>query len=227
MYKISVAQVLLFVLSIAPAFAQTDEEKNFLLLYFKEEELVVMSPSRSPKPISQVAENMTVVTAAEIELMNAHTLAEVLNTITGVEVWMLGGPGQVAQASILGSAPSHVTVLMDGVVLNAINTNIAFVGQFPVQNIEKVEIIKGPASSAWGSALGGVVNIITKSGRSMDQGSVLSGSYGTKELRGHPGRSAREARRACLLSDCGAAPVGRTHASHGSLEQQRICKTGL
>ncbi len=164
------------------AFAQSAEEKSFLSMYFKEEDLVVQSATRSPQPLSFVAENMSVVTAAEIERMNAHTLADVLNTITGVEVFMLGGPGSLAQASILGSSPNHATVLMDGVILNNVNTNLAQIGQFPVQNIERIEIIKGPASSAWGSALGGVINVITKSGRSMDQGSLLSASYGTNNF---------------------------------------------
>jgi vitamin B12 transporter len=57
----------------SPVFAQSDEEKNFLLMYFKEEELVVETPTRSPKLVSQVAENVTVVTASDIEFMNAHT----------------------------------------------------------------------------------------------------------------------------------------------------------
>src|SRR5574337_578355 len=151
-------------------------------MYFKEEDLVVQSATRSPQPLSLVADNMTVVTAADIELMNAHTLADVLNTVTGVEVWMTGGPGQIAQASILGSANRHVTVVMDGVVLNHVGTNIADLGFIPVQDIEKIEIIKGAASSVWGSALGGVVNIITKSGRSVDQGGVVYGSYGNKKF---------------------------------------------
>ncbi len=149
-------------------------------MYFSDEELVVQSATRSPEPVSRVAENITVVKAADIERMNAHTLADVLNTIPGVEVWMSGGPGQQAQAPILGSNDRHVIVMMDGVILNYLWSGIAEIGMIPVQNIEKIEIIKGPASSVWGSALGGFVNIITKSGRSVDQGGMLSGSLGTK-----------------------------------------------
>ncbi len=166
--------------AFSPAFAQSDEEKNFLLMYFKEEELVVQSATRSPKPLSQVAENMTVVTPADIELMHAHTLADVLNTITGVEVEMAGGPGSGAVATIHGSEARHVTVLIDGVVLNDLSDSLVELGVIPVQNIEKIEIIEGPASSAWGSSLGGVVNVITKSGKDDAQGGVLSASYGTK-----------------------------------------------
>ncbi len=163
------------------AFAQSVEEKNFLSMYFTEEELTVQSATRSPKPVSQTAENTAVVTAADIELMNAHTLADVLNTVTGVQIFFTpAGPGQIAQAFIQGSERRHVTVIIDGVVLNNLGNNTVDLGAMPVQNVEKIEIIKGPASSAWGSALGGVVNIITKSGNAVAQGGMLSGSYGTK-----------------------------------------------
>ena len=163
------------------AAAQPDDERQFLLMYFREEELVVESPTRSPKPVSQVAENVTVVTARDIELMNAHTLADVLNTVTGVQVSSTGGPGSLALPFIQGSENKHVTVFMDGIPLNNLGDNVADLGTVPVQNIEKIEIIKGPASSAWGSSLGGVVNIITKSGSSgKGTGNMLSASYGEK-----------------------------------------------
>jgi vitamin B12 transporter len=181
---ISILSLSLFALHLfsacSPALAQSEEEKNFLLMYFKPEELVVETPTRSPKPVSQVPENITVVTAADIELMNAHTLAEVLNTVTGVQVFMSGGPGQAANAFIQGSQTRQVTVFIDGINMNTLADNVAEIGMIPVQNIEKIEIIKGPASSAWGSALGGIVNIITKSGSSDNQGGMLSASEGTK-----------------------------------------------
>jgi vitamin B12 transporter len=180
--RISVFLIFLLQLlsTVTPVFAQTAEEKNFLLMYFKEEELVVESPTRSPKPITQTAENVTVVTAKDIELMNAHTVADVLNTVTGVQVFIGGGPGSISQASIQGSENRHVAVFMDGIPLNNLSNNVTDLGSLPVQNIEKIEIIKGPASSAWGSALGGVVNIITKSGAKEGLSGLVSASYGEK-----------------------------------------------
>ena len=174
--------------TLSPVSAQTAEEKNFLLMYFKEEELVVESATRSPKPVSQTAENITVVTASDIELMNAHTLADVLNTVTGVQVFMNGGPGQTALGYIQGSEQRHVAVFIDGISLTNLGSSNVELGVIPVQNIEKIELVKGPASSAWGSALGGVVNIITKSGNkrseqgpdSIGTSGMLSASYGTK-----------------------------------------------
>ncbi len=149
-------------------------------MYFSKDELNVISTTRSLKSISQVAENVTVVTAAEIELMNAHTLADVLNTVTGVQVFMTGGPGQLAPGYIQGSEQRHVTVMIDGVVLNNLGDDVVDLGMVPVQMIEKIEIIKGPASSAWGSSLGGVVNVITKAGSLDHQGNMVSASYGKR-----------------------------------------------
>jgi vitamin B12 transporter len=163
-------------------FAQSAKEKSFLALYFTDEELEVVSATRSLKSISQVAENVTVVTAAEIELLNAHTLADVLRTVTGIEVTLFAGtPGGKAQAAILGSDERQATVLIDGVVFNHPGSNIAEIGMIPVQNIEKIEIIKGPASSSWGSALGGVVNIITKQGSLTNAGGMVSASLGKRD----------------------------------------------
>src|SRR4030065_799470 len=72
-----------------PAYAQIEEEMKILRMFYKEEELVV-TPTRYPKPISQVAENITVITSKEIEEMNAHTVAEVLSRVTGVFVDFAG-----------------------------------------------------------------------------------------------------------------------------------------
>jgi vitamin B12 transporter len=181
---ITISLLSIFILSLfaycSPAFAQSDEEKKFLLMYFKEEELVVQAPTRSPKSITQTAENVTVVTAEDIKLMNAHTVADALNTVTGVQVLITGGPGSIALSSIQGSENRHVAVFMDGIPLNNLSNNVADLGSLPVQNIEKIEIIKGPASSAWGSALGGVINIITKSGAKEGLNGLASASYGEK-----------------------------------------------
>jgi vitamin B12 transporter len=143
------------------AFAQAEEEMDILQMIYKDQDLV--TPSRSPKPISQVAENITVIDAEEIEAINAHTLTDVLYHVTGVQMDIQGGPGFLTNAYIQGSDPRHVRVVVDGVTLNNIADNFADIGAFPVQQIERIEIIKGPGSSAWGSSLGGIINIITKS----------------------------------------------------------------
>jgi len=161
-----------------PAQAQVDEEMQVLQLYYQDNDLVVSS-TRTKKAISQVAENIAIVTAADIKAMNAHTVADVLNTVTGINLSNDTGPGSVVNVMIQGSATRHVTVLIDGVVQNSISDSFPNVAGMRVQQIERIEIVKGPASSSWGSSLGGVINIITKSpDDSRSFGGILSASIG-------------------------------------------------
>ncbi len=171
--------IVLFLSFVPDAPAVSEKEHEELLLFFEEEDLVV-SPTRHAKPVSLAAENITVITAEDIEALNAHTLSDVLRLVPGVQIERHMGPGSVAHAYIQGSEFGHVLVLIDGVALNNLSGNIADIGATPVQNIESIEIIKGPASSAWGSSLGGVINIITKSPTESHNG-TLSASYGERE----------------------------------------------
>lgn len=141
-----------------------DDELRSLELYSGEPvALDVVSADRSPRPASQTAENITVVTASEIEALNAHTLADILYTVAGVQVEMLRTPGGFTFLEIQGSNNNHILVLIDSVPINSLTENVADIASVPAQIIERVEIVKGAASSSWGSALGGVVNVITKS----------------------------------------------------------------
>jgi vitamin B12 transporter len=122
----------------------------------------VVSADRSPRPASQTAENITVITSKDIEALNAHTLADVLFNVTGVQLEMLRTPGSAANIELQGANTNHILVLLDNVQINNLSDNYPDIGSIPVQMIERVEVVKGAASSSWGSALGGVVNIITK-----------------------------------------------------------------
>jgi len=167
-------------LLLCPSFAQAEDEISALDLYYGKEDLVV-TPSRTPKRISQTAENVIVITAKELEEMNAHTLEEALNLVAGVTMESVfhstGG------TYIQGATGFHVKMMIDGVVLNDLSTNLASAGLMPVQFIERIEIIKGPASSSWGSSLGGTINIITKTPTDSGSGGLLSTSYGKDSTR--------------------------------------------
>ena len=132
------------------------------LLTGTDEQLV--TTSRIPRPVSKIAENVTVVTAGEIEKLNAHTISEVLDTIPGIQFDRAGRtPGQWDTFTIQGASSPHILVMIDGVTQNALGMNMADLGLMSVQQVDRIEIIKGGASAAWGQALAGVVNIITKS----------------------------------------------------------------
>ncbi len=179
------ALTLLLLLLLAPlvgkALAATEDELAILKMLYAEDELVIMSPARREKRVWDTAENVTVVTAAEIKAINAHTLADVLNYIPGVQIENRGVAFKPF-AYIQGSEFGHVLIMIDGVTLNDLASKSCDPSLISVQFIERVEVIKGPASSAWGSSLGGVINIITKSvGESETVTGMLSGSYGRKD----------------------------------------------
>lgn len=160
------------------------QEEKLLELYFDEDQLVETA-TRSPKPITQVAENVTIVTAEEIEAMHAHTLAEVLNRQSGVFIDFFGQDflGDAA-IRLLGTGRHHVLLLLDGVRLNQNSSGYALIDFIPLGIIKRIEIIKGAASSSWGSALGGVINIITKDvGKTGRPSGNINVSYGEMSSR--------------------------------------------
>jgi len=166
-----------------PSFAQSEEEMQVLQMFYKEKDLVV-SATRNPKPISQVAENITVITAREIENMNAHTVADVLNRTPGLFINYNQDFGAPSLLLIQGSEERHVLVVVDGIRWNSLAGGAAETNSIPVGIIERIEVIKGPASSSWGSSLGGVVNIITKdAGNTTRPSGSLSASYGERETQ--------------------------------------------
>jgi vitamin B12 transporter len=145
---------------ITPVFAQTDDSQT-LQMFYDDQELAVVT--RTVRPASESAEEMTVITAEEIRMRNVHTLADLLATIPGVQASLAGGPGSsLISLSLQGVPYNHVLVTMDGVTLNNLNDAYPDLSIIPVGIIERVEITRGPSSSAWGPSVGGVINIITR-----------------------------------------------------------------
>ena len=161
-------------------FKASEHLVNDLLLFYEYEDLLVEAPTRRPTKIRYVAENISVITAAEIEAMNAHSVNEILKTVNGMDVFFRGGHfGGSASLGIHASNYRHTLLLLDGVRLNDVDAGYPQTAGIPVQIIDRIEIIKGPASSAWGSSLGGVINIITKdTGKDLRPSGTLYGSYG-------------------------------------------------
>lgn len=120
------------------------------------------SAGRAPKPLSHTAENVTVITSRQVAALNAHTLADVLATVPGLQLDNRGGPASSSLTLIQSSKFNHVLVLVDGIPLNNLGDNYPDVALIPARVIERIEIVKGAASAAWGQALGGVINVITK-----------------------------------------------------------------
>jgi vitamin B12 transporter len=164
-----------------PALAEEQDETLTLLGQPQLDDPVV---GRLPRPLSRTAENSTVISADDIAALNAHTLIDILATVPGVQLEAQSGSANVVYTRMQGSGFSHVLVLLDGIPYNNLGDNFADIGQIPARIIERVEIVKGAASSAWGQALGGVINVITKSADpEQSNGGTLSHSQGERGSR--------------------------------------------
>jgi vitamin B12 transporter len=128
---------------------------------------IVISATRIPTPQLQLASSVTVVTADDIAARQERTFAAVLKDIPGLNVVQQGGPGAETSVFMRGTNSNHTKVLVDGIdVSDPSNANAAFdFGQLLTQDIERVEVLRGPQSGLYGSdAIGGVINVITRAG---------------------------------------------------------------
>jgi vitamin B12 transporter len=129
---------------------------------------IVISATRSPADLSQIASSMTVITEEDIARKHKPSVAELLRTVPGMDINNSGGPGQTSRVFMRGTNSNHVLVLMDGVTLNdPSDPNDAFdFGNLTSDNIERIEVLRGAQSTLYGSqAIGGVINIISKTGK--------------------------------------------------------------
>ena len=130
-------------------------------------QLVVVSATRIPTPQLDLASSVTVVTAEDMAAQQQRTIADVLRNIPGLNLVQQGGPGSVTSVFMRGTNSNHTKVLIDGIdVSDPSNANAAFdFGQLLPQDIERIEVLRGPQSGLYGSdAIGGVINVITRSG---------------------------------------------------------------
>jgi vitamin B12 transporter len=127
----------------------------------------VVSASREPLPAARVGSAASVITGAELETRQIRNAADALREVPGVAVGRTGSFGGVTDVRIRGAEAKHTLVLIDGMEVNdpALNSSFDF-AQLAGYNVERIEVLRGPQSSIFGSdAVGGVVNIITRRAR--------------------------------------------------------------
>ena len=128
-------------------------------------EPVVVTATRTIQTRDQNIAPVIVITAQDIDQSQASDVAEILRQHAGLEIARNGGPGQVASVFVRGTNSNHVLLMVDGVKINPGTIGGPTWQYLSPQMIERIEVVKGPRSSLYGSeALGGVVNIITKRG---------------------------------------------------------------
>jgi vitamin B12 transporter len=136
-------------------------------------------------PAYTIGNAVSVVTGAELRASQVRTAAEALRGLPGVAVGRSGGVGNFTQLRIRGAEGNHTLVLIDGIEANNLADGEFDFSNLSAEDIERIEIIRGPMSGLYGSnAVGGVVNIITRTGRGPLSLAVRSeiGSFGTRDI---------------------------------------------
>ncbi len=146
-------------------------------------EEVVVTATRRPTAREKLPTSVSIIRREDIETLQVASLPQLLSGVAGVDVTTNGGYGKVTGVRVRGSETDHVLVLLDGVRIESATAGIAAFQYIPVSQIERIEIVRGPHSSIWGSeALGGVIHIFTRRGKGDTPLYVLdagAGSYDT------------------------------------------------
>ena len=126
---------------------------------------VFVTATRTPIPKNNVIADTTTITEEEIKLAGSSSLPELLQRQPGIEISNNGGLGKVSTLFLRGTSSTHSVILLDGIRIDSATAGLTAVENIPLSQIEKIEIVRGPASSLYGQdAIGGVIQIFTKKG---------------------------------------------------------------
>ncbi|MBV8594087.1 MAG: TonB-dependent receptor, partial [Caulobacteraceae bacterium] len=146
-------------------------------------EPIVVTATLIPTPSDEVASSVTLIGEGDIESHQWRTLPEALTLVPGLSVVQTGGPGGQTSVFIRGANSNHTKVIVDGLEANDPSQNDAFdFGQAVTADIARVEVLRGPQSSLYGSdAIGGVIDVETRAGHGPPKVSaqIEGGSFDT------------------------------------------------
>lgn len=145
---------------------------------------VVVTASRTSQARENVIGDVTVIERQEIERMGAGSMTDVLRMQPGVQINANGGAGTSSSVYLRGTNDQHVVVLVDGLRINSATSGTTAYENIPLAQIERIEILRGPASSLYGAdAIGGVIQIFTRknsSEKTLINAAVGLGYFNTK-----------------------------------------------
>ncbi len=174
------------------AYAESEEDAMFLMLSGDEE--LISIATGTPRPVSKAPAVASVITAEQIRASGDNTLAEVLERVPGLHIIPSSANHMLPTYSFRGintGQGAQTLFLINGQEITLLQSGgLALSFQFSLNNIKRIEIIRGPGSAVYGAdAFAGVINIITKSDTDIDglQMGVKAGSFDTKSIWGQYG----------------------------------------
>jgi vitamin B12 transporter len=142
-------------------------------------EPIFVTAARSPQSLVDLIADVTIIGPDEIARAGAQSLAELLARAPGVEIATNGGPGSTTSVFLRGANRGHTLVLIDGLRIGSSSDGATAFEAIPLEQIDHIEILRGPASSLYGAdAVGGVIQIFTRRGVGALAANASAG-YGT------------------------------------------------
>ncbi|NUS37504.1 MAG: TonB-dependent vitamin B12 receptor [Lysobacter sp.] len=139
----------------APVHAQSDDASKL--------DQVVVTATRTAVTVDASLAAVDVITRDDIDRSQARSLPELLRGRAGLTVVNQGGLGKLTTLFLRGAESDHVLVLVDGVRVGSATSGLVALQDLPIEEIERVEIVRGPRSSLYGSeAIGGVIQVFTR-----------------------------------------------------------------
>ncbi|MCC7041744.1 MAG: TonB-dependent receptor [Burkholderiales bacterium] len=145
---------------------------------------VAVTAARSPQDVADLLADLTVIGHDEILRSGVQSLPELLQRQPGVEITMNGGPGSTSGAFLRGANRGQTLVLVDGLRVGSASVGATSLEAIPLDQIERIEILRGPASSLYGAdAIGGVIQVFTRKAGSGPWAVNANAGYGTYATR--------------------------------------------
>ena len=142
---------------------------------------LIVTATKNELSADQIIAPVVVLDQLDIELSGVNGIAELLSSVAGINISTNGGPGQLTSIFVQGSNSNQVLILVDGIAINDSATGIASIQNIHPDMIEKIEIVKSPRASLYGSnAVGGVIHVFTKRNQEGVNIGFKSGSDNTK-----------------------------------------------
>ena len=144
----------------------------------------IVTASRVAQSTDQTLAAVTVISREDIEHSQSQSVADLLRErVPGMDFLTTGGTGHQTSAFLRGTSSDQLLFIIDGNIIGSATTGAAAIELIPLAQIEHIEIIRGPRSSLYGSdAIGGVVQVFTKTGGDQYNASVTIGSHNTHAL---------------------------------------------
>ncbi len=143
---------------------------------------MTVTASRTVQLADQALASVTVLTREDLERASSNSLLDVLRLQAGIDMARTGGAGQQTSVFLRGTESNHLLVLIDGVRVAAPSTGGFAWSNLPVSQIERIEIVRGPRASMYGSeAIGGVIQIFTRAQQDVSV-KLTGGSFGTRRI---------------------------------------------